>query len=232
MDFEIAVVGVGLARQQALELALRGLVAQLFETASASATIAWSPSASPSSISSSASSTSRSMRAIAARSARSSRVRSRISVCAASGSSQSFGSSALAFSSSRRRVAASQSKMPPQQRERLLDVVGDRLCLGAHAAPQVRRTSVPLGSGPLPGDRAYADWVAGTNAGVSGRPSTARRCRWPGPGAAAGRRPARHLVARQRAQAELAVLAGLGAGLVGLPDAGSPDAGGQPGRRD
>jgi len=49
--------------------------------------------------------------------------RSRISFCAACASFQMAGSSALAFSSSRRRLAASQSKMPPQQGDGLLDFV-------------------------------------------------------------------------------------------------------------
>ena len=48
-------------------------------------------------------------------------VRSRISFCAASGSFQRLGSSDLAFSSARRRVAVSTSKMPPQQSHGLLD---------------------------------------------------------------------------------------------------------------
>jgi hypothetical protein len=38
----------------------------------------------------------------------------------------------LAFSSARRRLATSQSKMPPQQRQRLSDVVDDRLRFSAH----------------------------------------------------------------------------------------------------
>jgi hypothetical protein len=42
------------------------------------------------------------------------------------------GSSALAFSSSRRRVDFSQSKMPPQQGERLLDLFDGALNFGAH----------------------------------------------------------------------------------------------------
>jgi hypothetical protein len=48
-------------------------------------------------------------------------VRSRISFSANSGSVQRLGSSDLAFSSARRRVAASTSKMPPQQSHGLLD---------------------------------------------------------------------------------------------------------------
>jgi hypothetical protein len=41
-------------------------------------------------------------------------------------------SSALAFSSSRRRTDLSQSKMPPQQVDRLLDLVDGAFGLGAH----------------------------------------------------------------------------------------------------
>jgi hypothetical protein len=41
-------------------------------------------------------------------------------------------SSARAFSSSRRRKALSQSKMPPQQVDGLLDLVGGALNLGTH----------------------------------------------------------------------------------------------------
>jgi hypothetical protein len=52
--------------------------------------------------------------------------------CAAALSFQNFGSSAFAFSSSRRLRAASGSKMPPQQRQRLLDLLGDGLHFGAH----------------------------------------------------------------------------------------------------
>jgi hypothetical protein len=59
-------------------------------------------------------------------------VRSRITFCARSASFQSSGFSAAAFSSSSRRSASSQSKMPPQQGERLLDVFGQVGDLGAH----------------------------------------------------------------------------------------------------
>jgi hypothetical protein len=52
--------------------------------------------------------------------------------CAASASFQRFGSSALAFSSARRRWALSQSKMPPQQPDRLLGFVYEVLDFGAH----------------------------------------------------------------------------------------------------
>jgi hypothetical protein len=45
---------------------------------------------------------------------------------------QSAGSSAFAFSSASRRVAASTSKMPPQQSHGLLDLFNEGFCLGAH----------------------------------------------------------------------------------------------------
>jgi hypothetical protein len=53
-------------------------------------------------------------------------VRSRINACARAESSHSFGSSMAAFSSARRRVALSQSKMPPQQGQRGPDLVDNR----------------------------------------------------------------------------------------------------------
>jgi hypothetical protein len=52
--------------------------------------------------------------------------------CAASASFQSSGSSTFAFSSARRRVAASTSKMPPQQSHGLLDLFDERFGFGAH----------------------------------------------------------------------------------------------------
>jgi len=55
-----------------------------------------------------------------------------MSFCASCGLFQIAGSSALAFSSSRRRVDLSQSKMPPQQGDGLLDVVDGALDFGAH----------------------------------------------------------------------------------------------------
>jgi hypothetical protein len=64
-------------------------------------------------------------------------LRSRITFCAASGSFQSEGSSDFAFSSARRRVAASTSKMPPQQSHRLLDVFDQRFSFGAHFEPSI-----------------------------------------------------------------------------------------------
>src|SRR3546814_4859414 len=56
MHLEIAVVAVGLAGQQAFDLHRLGLRADRLRSFSASTTIAWSPSASPSPISISASS--------------------------------------------------------------------------------------------------------------------------------------------------------------------------------
>jgi hypothetical protein len=52
--------------------------------------------------------------------------------CAASVSFQRSGSSARAFSSARRVWAASQSKMPPQQSDRLLGGVHEGFDFGAH----------------------------------------------------------------------------------------------------
>jgi hypothetical protein len=52
--------------------------------------------------------------------------------CAASASFQRLGSSALAFSSARRRVEVSTSKMPPQQADGLLDRFDERFGFGAH----------------------------------------------------------------------------------------------------
>jgi hypothetical protein len=43
-----------------------------------------------------------------------------------------LGSSAAAFSSARRAFALSQSKMPPQQADSLLDLFDDGLDFGAH----------------------------------------------------------------------------------------------------
>jgi hypothetical protein len=51
---------------------------------------------------------------------------------ASAGSFQSSALSARAFSSARRRVEASQSKMPPQQSHGLLDRIDQGLMFGAH----------------------------------------------------------------------------------------------------
>jgi len=52
--------------------------------------------------------------------------------CAASASFQRLGSSTFAFSSARRRVEASTSKMPPQQSHGLLDLFDQRFGFRAH----------------------------------------------------------------------------------------------------
>src|SRR6266581_5419581 len=62
----------------------------------------------------------------------SSAVRSCITRCARCWSFQRLGSSAARLSSSRRLRALSKSKMPPQQPDRLLDLVDDRLNFRAH----------------------------------------------------------------------------------------------------
>jgi hypothetical protein len=59
-------------------------------------------------------------------------VRSRITFWALAGSFQISALSASAFSSARRRVEASQSKMPPQQSHGLLDRIDKGLMFGAH----------------------------------------------------------------------------------------------------
>jgi hypothetical protein len=58
--------------------------------------------------------------------------RSRISFCAAAASFHSAGSSARLFSSARRASATSQSKMPPQQRDGLLDLFVQGVGFGGH----------------------------------------------------------------------------------------------------
>jgi hypothetical protein len=62
----------------------------------------------------------------------SSALRSRSSACALAGLSHSAESPACAFSSERRLTAASQSKMPPQQSQGLLDFGNQVLRLRAH----------------------------------------------------------------------------------------------------
>ena len=75
-------------------------------------------------------------------------VRSRITCCAASGLVQSSGSSDLAFSSARRRVAVSTSKMPPQQSQGLLDRLDQLFGFGAHRQGILDWRREP--SGPAP----------------------------------------------------------------------------------
>jgi hypothetical protein len=56
-----------------------------------------------------------------------------MSFCARSGEFQKEGFSTAAFSSASRCFARSQSKMPPQQADHLLDFIDGRLDFGAHA---------------------------------------------------------------------------------------------------
>jgi hypothetical protein len=58
--------------------------------------------------------------------------------CALDWSFQNEGSSAALFSSARRRVAVSTSKMPPQQAHRLLDFIDEILSFRAHDCPAFR----------------------------------------------------------------------------------------------
>src|SRR5947209_10785591 len=72
-------------------------------------------------------------------SASSSEVRSCISFCAFWGSFQRLGSSASLFSSARRAVDCSTSKMPPQQPDRLLDLFDEAFDFSAHGLSDLRR---------------------------------------------------------------------------------------------
>jgi hypothetical protein len=72
------------------------------------------------------------------------RVRSRIIVCAAPASFHREGSSARWFSSSRRVVATSQSKMPPQQRDGLPDLFGKGFGFSGHGRGQSAMTAGEL----------------------------------------------------------------------------------------
>jgi hypothetical protein len=65
-------------------------------------------------------------------------VRSCISFWAFWGSFQRLGSSASLFSSARRAVDASTSKMPPQQPDRLLDLFNEAFDFGAHGLSDLR----------------------------------------------------------------------------------------------
>src|ERR1700722_19455261 len=96
-----------------------------------SASLSWSPSASPSSTKVAASKRSRSIFASEPRRS-SSTVRSRITFSARLGSVHRLGSSDFALSSPRRRLAASTSKMPPQQSHGLLDRFDQLFGFGAH----------------------------------------------------------------------------------------------------
>src|SRR6202042_396910 len=71
----------------------------------------------------------------------SSEVRSCISFWAFCGSFQRLGSSASLFSSARRAVDASTSKMPPQQPDRLLDLFDEAFDFGAHGLSDLRGKS-------------------------------------------------------------------------------------------
>src|SRR5215212_6568668 len=76
-----------------------------------------------------------------------SRVRSRISAWASSGLSQRVGSSTRAFSSSSLRSAGSQSKTPPEQLDRLLDVGLGGLDIQSHGIFLSRRRDIGCAAG-------------------------------------------------------------------------------------
>src|SRR5580693_581667 len=77
----------------------------------------------------------------------SSAVRSCITRLAACGSFQSSGSSACRFSSASRARALSTSKMPPQQRGGLLDLLDELLDFGAHESVLLRAYVMGWGAG-------------------------------------------------------------------------------------
>ena len=121
MHFDIAVVGVGLARKQRFELTPFALGLERFERRRFPR-LRPPRRLRPRRVRPRSLASSRSRSIFASEPSRSSSiVRSRITFWAKSGLVQRLGSSDLAFSSARRRVAASTSKMPPQQSHGLLD---------------------------------------------------------------------------------------------------------------
>ena len=134
VQFDVAVVAIGLARTAGFRFPAAWLPRpRRAGRPSPRPTIAASPSASASSISSSASATSVSSLRTPSM-AEAIWLRSRISFCAAAASFHSAGSSARLFSSARRASATSQSKMPPQQRDGLLDLFVQGVGFGGHGA--------------------------------------------------------------------------------------------------
>ena len=130
----IGVVGVGLAGQQALDLAALGLRRRCAASAGhrRRRPSPRRPRPRPCSISSIVSATSRLQRRQRPRSGWRAGCARASSSARPSASFQSVGSSARAFSSARRAVATSQSKMPPQQRDRLLDLLVEGVGFGGH----------------------------------------------------------------------------------------------------
>jgi len=138
MDFEIGVEPVGFTPRAVLRVRGGRLpFFRFFSAVSASAITPSSFSASPSSIMPTLSSSSRSTLPMP-ESESSSEVRSCINFCAFWGSFQRFGSSASLFSSARRAVDASTSKMPPQQPDRLLDLFDESFDFSAHGFSDLR----------------------------------------------------------------------------------------------
>ena len=167
VDLDVAVVAVGLAGQQAFDLAPLRLLGQRAQRRQRRRPPSpRRPRPRPA----------RSVRRVSATSRSSvrtpsiavaSRLRSRITLCAAAASFQRSGSSARAFSSSRRATATSQSKMPPQQRDGLLDLFVKGVGFGGHrrarsgaalntARPCVCRPRLPAPARPPPARRRIA----------------------------------------------------------------------------
>jgi hypothetical protein len=78
-------------------------------------------------------------------------VRSRITLSAISGSVQRLASSDFAFSSARRWDAASTSKMPPQQSDRLLDRFDQLFSFSTHHPTKEFKSAMSSGKTPFCG---------------------------------------------------------------------------------
>ena len=132
VDLDIGVVGVRLARRAARRpcRARRARRARRVPRSRLRPS-RYRPRPRPSRTGSTLSSSSASIARVAAI-ASSSRRRSRMTSCAARGSFQRLGSSTCSFSCSSRLSARSQSKKPPQQGERLLDLRDMGFGFGAH----------------------------------------------------------------------------------------------------
>ena len=154
MHFEIGVVAVGLARQQRLELAPRGFGLELASAPLRPRRRPLRPSRPRRARSCVTWSSSSWLDAADGVELSSSAVRSCITRCARAESFQRWG---LRPAGSARRAApaaVSKSKMPPQQPDRLLDVLDDRLDFRAHGStvPMHDSCDVPLGRSGQCGD--------------------------------------------------------------------------------
>ena len=167
MDLEIGIEPVGLAADSSASSSRRATsFFRAFSAVSASATTPSSFSASPSSIMPTLSSSSRSTLPMPTANPPARSAPASVSALSA-GSFQRLGSSASLFSSARRAVDASTSKMPPQQPDRLLDLFNEAFDFSAHGFSDLRR------------EAAIARCCEGCSGGrrKAQSASTARRCR-------------------------------------------------------